>query len=401
MAILNNLRIGMRLTILVGLLLCLIAVVLGLGLRGMGQINASLKTVYEDRTVCIVQLGAIERDFFRIRVHMYGLLSAHSPDDITKAKAEMASLQADASKQWADYTSTYIDPVERQYVTGYEKALPDYIAVRDRVLDLLAAGDVDAAAHKMSDMSQSMSSIAVETERQGTVVSAATEEASANVSTISSTANELTASIQEIATQVNRSADIAAEAVAEVRATNQTMESLSHGADRIGEVVNLINDIASQTNLLALNATIEAARAGEAGKGFAVVANEVKHLANQTAKATGEIAQQIQGIQGETREAVEAMGRITAVINQINEMSSAIASAIEEQGAAIQEVARNVDQAAQGTREVASNITQVVEAAGHTGTMAVQVQTAAGMLTGESDKLRHSVESFLSGVKAA
>ena len=301
--------------------------------------------------------------------------------------------------------------IERLRLEEAEKASLARREARQRKLDNLT-GDFDravmavltgvsAAAAKMTEMASGMTEIAEETARQGTVVSAATEEASTNVSTIAAASNEMSASIQEIANQVNRSATIAANAVSEMDTTNAKMESLASGANRIGEVVNLINDIASQTNLLALNATIEAARAGEAGKGFAVVANEVKVLASQTAKATGEIASQIQGIQEETRGAVEAIQRITAVIGEINEMSAAIAGAIEEQGAAMQEVVRNVDQAAQGTREVAANICQVVDAAGHTGAMAAQVEQAAGLLTGESGKLRDSVETFLTGVKAA
>ncbi|HLN23147.1 MAG TPA: methyl-accepting chemotaxis protein, partial [Patescibacteria group bacterium] len=304
-----------------------------------------------------------------------------------------------------------LNAIERHRLEAEEKASLARREARQRKLENLTSdfdgtvmavlGGVSAAARKMNEMSRSMTAIAEETQRQGAAVSAATEQASTNVSTIASASNELSASIHEIASQVNRSATIAANAVTEVDATTRKMESLSNGANRIGEVVKLINDIASQTNLLALNATIEAARAGDAGKGFAVVANEVKTLANQTAKATGEIAGQIQGIQDETHGVVEAIQRITSVINEINEMSAAIASAIEEQGAAMQEVVRNVEEVSMGTREVASNIAQVVEAAGHTGNMAGQVETAAGLLTGESDKLRGSVEQFLGGVKAA
>ena len=262
-------------------------------------------------------------------------------------------------------------------------------------------GSVTAATGTMDDMARSMTAVAEETQRQSAAVSAAAEQAGANVSAIASAGAELSASIEEIATQVNRSAGIAADAVSEVEQTNRTMASLGQSAVRIGEVVNLINAIASQTNLLALNATIEAARAGDAGKGFAVVASEVKSLAGQTAKATEDIAAQVQTIQGETRDAADAMQRITAVINNIHEMSTIIASAIEEQGAAMREVASNVEQAATGTREVAANIAQVVDAAQNTGQMAGSVQSAAGLLAGESTKLRGSVETFLNGVKTA
>ena len=179
------------------------------------------------------------------------------------------------------------------------------------------------------------------------------------------------------------------------------MLDLAGTATRIGEVVTLITDIASQTNLLALNATIEAARAGDAGKGFAVVANEVKSLANQTARATQEIATQITAIQSETNGAVDAIKRITTIIMDINQMSSTIAGAVEEQGAAMQEVVRNVEEAASGTREVAASIVHVVEATQCTSEMVSQVRLAAGVLDQESEKLKGSVEEFLTGVRAA
>jgi methyl-accepting chemotaxis protein len=301
--------------------------------------------------------------------------------------------------------------IQRQRLESAEKAQTARRDERQRRMDALTRDfdgamlavmrTVTEAATKMMDMSKGMTSIAEETQRQGTVVSAATEQASANVSVIASASHELSASIQEIASQVTRSATTSANAVEEVAAAKRKMECLAAAAGRIGEVVDLINDIASRTNLLALNATIEAARAGEAGKGFAVVAGEVKALANQTAKATGDIVAQIQEIQQETRGVVDAILRVSSVINEISEMSSAIAGAIEEQGAAMEEVVRNVEEAATGTREVASNIAGVVEAAGRTGHMASQVLGAAGQLTDENHKLRGSVEQFLDGVKAA
>ena len=198
---------------------------------------------------------------------------------------------------------------------------------------------VSAAADEMQTTAQSVSSTAEQTSRQATAVAAAAEQASANVQTVASAAEELSSSISEISRQVSQSTRIAGEAVAEVRGANEKVQGLATAAQKIGEVVALITDIADQTNLLALNATIEAARAGDAGKGFAVVASEVKNLANQTARATEEISAQIGGIQGATEDAVSAIGSIGGIINQINEITSTIAAAVEEQGAATQEKA--------------------------------------------------------------
>ena len=176
---------------------------------------------------------------------------------------------------------------------------------------------------------------------------------------------------------------------------------MSKAASRIGDVVELINTIAGQTNLLALNATIEAARAGEAGRGFAVVASEVKALAEQTAKATGEISQQITGIQGATQELVNAIKEISGTIEKLAEISSTIAAAVEEQGAATQEISRNVQQAAQGTQQVSSNITDVQRGAGETGAASSQVLSAAQSLSGDSNRLKLEVGKFLDSVRAA
>ncbi|MDU3132803.1 MAG: methyl-accepting chemotaxis protein, partial [Bradyrhizobium sp.] len=176
---------------------------------------------------------------------------------------------------------------------------------------------------------------------------------------------------------------------------------LSKAATRIGDVVELINTIAGQTNLLALNATIEAARAGEAGRGFAVVASEVKALAEQTAKATGEIGQQIGSIQAATQESVGAIREISGTIEKLSEISSTIAAAVEEQGAATQEISRNIQQAAIGTQQVSANISEVQRGAGETGSASSQVLSAAQMLSGDSNRLKVEVDRFLSTVRAA
>jgi methyl-accepting chemotaxis protein len=260
---------------------------------------------------------------------------------------------------------------------------------------------VSSATTEMQATASSMTSTAEETARQATAVANASEEASTNVATVSVATEELTASIQEISRQVQQSAAVAGRAVADADRTNVQVKGLADAAQKIGEVVGLINDIASQTNLLALNATIEAARAGEAGKGFAVVASEVKSLANQTAKATEEIGSQIGGIQQATGEAVSAIQSIAATIREINDIATAIASAVEEQGAATQEISRNVQQASAGTQEVSSNISGVSEAAAATGAAADQVNSAATELSRQSETLRGQVETFLGSIKAA
>ena len=194
---------------------------------------------------------------------------------------------------------------------------------------------------------------------------------------------------------------MAGEAVDQARRTNDRVSELSKAASRIGDVVELINNIAGQTNLLALNATIEAARAGEAGRGFAVVASEVKALAEQTAKATGEIGQQINGIQAATEQSVGAIREISSTIERLSEISSTIAAAVEEQGAATQEIARNVQQAAQGTQQVSSNISDVQRGAGETGSASSQVLSAAKSLASDSHRLKLEVGRFLNSVRGA
>ena len=276
-----------------------------------------------------------------------------------------------------------------------EKLAKDFEAHVTGVLKVVAD-----ASQSMQSTAQGMAETASETATQSTTVAAAAEEAATNVQTVASAAEELSSSISEISRQVAQSTQIASAAVAEVAGANEKVQGLADAAKKIGQVVALITDIADQTNLLALNATIEAARAGDAGKGFAVVASEVKNLANQTAKATEEISSQIGGIQSATEDAVHAIGSIGGTIAQMNEIASAIAAAVEEQGAATQEIARNVEQAAAGTNEVTSNISGVNRAAGETGQAAGQVLEASGELSVQSDKMRHQVQDFLTGLKA-
>ncbi|MGY0715063.1 methyl-accepting chemotaxis protein [Azospirillum argentinense] len=269
----------------------------------------------------------------------------------------------------------------------------------EQVADALR--NVAAAATELDTTAQSMAATARQTNDQAANAAAAAEQTSANVQTVASAAEEMSSSIGEIGSQVTRSTGIAGQAVQEAGRTTDSVRGLAEAAHRIGAVVQLITNIAGQTNLLALNATIEAARAGEAGKGFAVVASEVKQLANQTARATDEIASQIQAIQEATAGSVGAIEGIGRTIAAINEISTSIAAAIEEQSAATNEISRNVQQAAIGTREVSSNIAQVTEAAGTTGAAAHQVLGAAGGLASQAENLRRDVESFLAAIRAA
>ncbi|MDZ5645953.1 HAMP domain-containing methyl-accepting chemotaxis protein [Nitrospirillum sp. BR 11828] len=259
---------------------------------------------------------------------------------------------------------------------------------------------VSTSSAALKEASLTMASAAEQSSNQAVTVATASTQTSANVQTVATATEELSSSIKEIARQVTQSAAIAGEAFDKATATNALVQNLTGAAERIGGVVRLIDDIASQTNLLALNATIEAARAGEAGKGFAVVASEVKMLADQTAKATGEIGQQITSMQEETRSTVTAIRDISLIIEQIRGISTAISSAVEEQGAATMEIARNVQQAAQGTHQVSDAIAGVTESSTTTGTMAQQVLTSAGELSDNSENLRQEVQVFLTSVRA-
>jgi methyl-accepting chemotaxis protein len=260
---------------------------------------------------------------------------------------------------------------------------------------------VSGAATEMRATAETMVAVAGTASQQANTVAEASAHASANVQTVAAATEELTASTQEIGHQVSRSAEIARAAVQEAEATNGSVNGLLNAAQKIGDVVKLISDIASQTNLLALNATIEAARAGEAGRGFAVVASEVKGLATQTAKATEEIASQIAGMQGATRDAVTAIQSIGRTIGQIDEIATAIAAAVEEQGATTRDIAANVQQAAAGTDDVSNNISGVSQAAGEAGEAARQVLGGAAELASQSEGLRAEVDRFLARVRAA
>jgi methyl-accepting chemotaxis protein len=559
---LTNTKIFVRLAVLVGALLTLMAGVAVVGVIGLSDIKNGLQTVYLDRVVPLKNLSQITNDYFRVRVLV--IESANSTDTaaIAKNKEQIDSLLAKARGVWAAYLKTDLTPAEEVIADAADSAINTYDGVRERVLGTLVSGDfaggkdlakregapalaavmnkieelttfqvrvaeeeynkaqdaysfdrmlligglviaallgagiatliarsvtvplrriidvmsaltsgnlavevkgserkdevgevakavlifkeglieterlrreqeeakaraeterrqmmndlanrfeasvggvlssVTGAATELQATAESMSATAEETTRQSSAVAAAAEQTTQNVQTVASATEELSTSIREISSRVNESNRIVGEAVDQANDTNSKVQGLAEAAKKIGEVVNLINDIAGQTNLLALNATIEAARAGEAGKGFAVVASEVKALANQTARATDEIAGQVRAIQDATDSSAHAIQSITSTIHRVNEIAATIAAAVEEQGAATQEIARNVQQAATGTTEVASNIENVSQAAQDTGAAATQVLSSAGQLARNGTVLKDQVESFLREVRA-
>ncbi len=305
-------------------------------------------------------------------------------DNMIEAE-QLRSAQAEAEKRAAEQRKADM----RKLANDFQQAV---------------GGIVDAVSNASSHLESAATSLtktAEMTQSQSGMVAAASEQTSSNVQGVATAAEELSSTVSEISRQVQQSSDIANRAVAQAAATNGRVGELSESANRIGDVIQLINSIAGQTNLLALNATIEAARAGDAGKGFAVVAQEVKALAAQTGKATSEIAQQISAMQQATKEAVDAIHEISTTISQMSEISGAIAAAVEQQGATTKEISRNVSEAAKGTCEVASNITDVSRGASETGSAASQVLASAKTLSGESRTLKDKVGSFLDRVRAA
>lgn len=305
-------------------------------------------------------------------------------DNLVRARAleaETALARADAETQRRAATRAMAD--------AFEQAVGGIV------------GGVSAAATELEATARSLTGSAADAAGQSGTVASAASDAAANVNTVAAAAEELGSSVQEIGRQVLGSANLAQTAVGEADETHHLVQALTQAAARIGEVIGLISNIAAQTNLLALNATIEAARAGEAGRGFAVVATEVKELAGQTARATEEISQQIAQIQGVTGQAVSAIDAIAGRIREINGVATTIAAAVEQQGAATQEIVRNVAQAATGTDQVTSNIVGVAQASEATGAAATQVLGAASALSRQSEQLGTEVSRFLATVRAA
>lgn len=286
--------------------------------------------------------------------------------------------------------------VRTQRATKVEQLSESFDQEVSGVLDTVAA-----ASTELRTTAEAMTATAETANTQASAVATTAERTASNVQTVASASEELSSSIGEISRQVGQSAEITRTAVAEAERASVTVEGLAGAAQKIGDVVNLIQEIAEQTNLLALNATIEAARAGDAGKGFAVVASEVKSLANQTAKATEEIAQQINAMQSATTETVDVITGIRNVIDQIGDNASSISAAVNEQNSATQEISRNTQEVSAGTDEVTTSIGNVTQAAGETGAAASQVLGAAGELSQQAEALRTQVREFLDGLKAA
>jgi len=260
-------------------------------------------------------------------------------------------------------------------------------------------GSVSDAAGQLNDTAGNMNDLVSKTSEQTATIASAAEEASASVQTVASAAEELSSSIGEIASQVSRASDVTNTAVEQIEVTQGSIQGLADAGDRIGDIIQLISEIADQTNLLALNATIEAARAGEAGKGFAVVASEVKSLANQTAKATADIGEQIRQIQNATKEAVSKFDVLNKTVREVSEISGTIAAAIEEQNAATQEIAKSVGDASTGTTEVSSAVQGVSENVGETRDAAGNVLTAATGLSDQSEQLNGEVNVLVDAIR--
>jgi methyl-accepting chemotaxis protein len=348
--------------------------------------GADLGRVILHAVILLIEAGVLIGLAFKL-----SQLFATAASKTSEAKAaNAAEARANAERSEAERNAKRDrDAARRELAAGFERTVGSIVEA------------VAVAAGEMQGLSRSMSTSNAETSRQTTVAAAASTQASANVGTVASATEELSTSINSIAQQVMRSAEIAAKAADEARRTNIVVEGLAAGTQKIGEVVTLIQNIASQTNLLALNATIEAARAGEHGRGFAVVASEVKALANQTAKATEEISAQVQDIQNATNEAVGAIQAIGGTISEIDSISSQISAAVEQQGAATREIAGSVQQAAGGTRDVNDSILSVARASEVATAATSKMLDATNSLSTQSERLKTEVKSFLGSLLAA
>src|SRR5579883_1809358 len=347
-----------------------------------------LRRIYGlQRSMQLLSAGDLDAEIYQSQQDDEIAAMASSLKVFRESMIEARSLSAEQDKDRA---------LKAERASRMEARIAEFEATVRAALD-----NLQGAANSMQSTAQSMANTADQSSALVNAVASAAEETSVNVQTVSAGTEQLSSSIAEISRQVVSSAEIARKAVDEAGATDTTMQGLADNASRISVVVDLIQVIASQTNLLALNATIEAARAGEAGRGFAVVASVVKNLASQTAKATDEIRGQIASMQEVTTSAVGAIRKIGQTIGEINDVSTAIAAAVEEQGAATREIARNIQHAAGGTSEVSSNIIGVSTASAEAGSAATQVLDASAALRGEADRLRAEIDAFLSNIRAA
>ncbi len=391
--------------------------------RELVAVNASVGEVAAETRGISLGLGAIVIAIVLLNAILIGRQIARPIAQVTAALRRLAdgdrsveiphAARGDEVGEVARTAGVFKDNLAQMESLRAEQQAAERRAAETRKAELAAVAEgferavgavvdgVGAAAGTLRESAESMAAAAQQTTGQSAAVARAAQHASANVATVASAAEELSASVGEIGRQVADSAAVAREAVSQTEGANARIASLAEAAERIGNVVKLINDIAGQTNLLALNATIEAARAGEAGKGFAVVASEVKSLATQTAKATDEIAGQIAAMQGATGDVVAAIRAVSETIARIDGISGAIAAAVEQQGAATKEIARNVGEAAAGTGEVDAGIRQVTEAADRTGGAAHTVLDAATKLSEQGRSLRDEVARFLATVRAA